>query len=190
MGFLTPAELGRLPLRRLGARVKLSRHAVLHGAERIEIGDDTRIDDFCVLSAGEGGIELGAHVHLAVMVTLVGSARIHVGDFAGLSARTSVLSATDDFSGEWLTGPTVPMHLRRVAAAPVSIGRHVVVGAGCVILPGTRIGDGAALGAMSLAKGELAGLRLHAGVPARNLKPRSDRMFGLDRELDEPGGTP
>lgn len=183
MSFLAPEELARLPLRALGCGVKLSRHAVLHGVERISIGDHARIDDFCVLSAGEGGIELGAHVHLAVMVTLIGSASIRVGDFAGLSARTSVLSASDDFSGEWLTGPTVPPEYRRVDAAPVEIGRHVVVGAGCVILPGTRIGDGAALGALSLAKGELAPFRIHAGTPARDLKPRSDRLLQREREL-------
>jgi dTDP-4-amino-4,6-dideoxy-D-glucose acyltransferase len=183
MSFLAPEELARLGLRHLGRNVRLSRHAVLHGAERIAIGDETRIDDFCVLSAGEGGIEIGAHVHLAVMVTLIGSAAIHIGDFAGLSSRTTVLSASDDFSGEWLTGPTVPEHLRRVEAAPVRIGRHVVVGAGCVILPGTEIGDGAALGALSLAKGQLAPFRIHAGTPARDLKPRSERLLELEREL-------
>jgi dTDP-4-amino-4,6-dideoxy-D-glucose acyltransferase len=57
------------------------------------------------------------------------------------------------------------------------------VGAGSVVLPGTRIGDGAALGALSLAKGELAPFRIHAGTPARDIKPRSDRLLQLEREL-------
>ena len=37
---------------------------------------NSRIDDFCVLSAGEGGIEIGDYVHVAVFCMLIGAGKI------------------------------------------------------------------------------------------------------------------
>lgn len=48
-------ELSHMGFASLGKEVKLSRRAALYGIERIAIGDHSRIDDFCVLSAGTGG---------------------------------------------------------------------------------------------------------------------------------------
>lgn len=189
MSFLDAEELSRLGLRSVGGCVKISRRAVFHGAERISIGNDSRIDDFCVLSAGLDGIELGANVHLGVMVSLIGSAAIRIGDFSGLSARASVFSASDDFSGDWLTGPTVPAAYRNVTSAPVVIGRHVIIGAGCVVLPGTTIEDGAAIGALSLVKGHLKRFRKFAGVPAKDFAPRSDQLLALEGRLRWESGS-
>jgi len=52
MAYLGPQDLRNLGFKRLGSGVQLSDKASVYGAARIEIGDNTRIDDFCVLSAG------------------------------------------------------------------------------------------------------------------------------------------
>jgi galactoside O-acetyltransferase len=88
-------------------------------------------------------------------------------DFSGISHGAKLLSTSDDFSGGVLTGPTVPAHLRNVHAARIVIGRHAVIGANSVVLPGTHMGEGAMVGALSLARGTLEAWKVHAGVPAR-----------------------
>ena len=114
MSFYGPDELQELGLGHVGRGVLLSRKASIYGASRIFIGDNSRIDDFCVLSAGEGGIEIGRHVHIAVMVTMIGRGRMTVGNLSTLSGLVSVYSSSDDYSGEHMTNPTVPEELTGV----------------------------------------------------------------------------
>jgi hypothetical protein len=54
--------------------------ASFHGADRITVGSNVRSDDFCVLSAGLGGIVIAEYVHLAVYTALIGAGRITVSD--------------------------------------------------------------------------------------------------------------
>ena len=110
----------------------------------MRFGNDVRIDDFAVLSAGEGGIELGSYVHVAVFSLLIGKGRITVEDFSGLSSRVSIYSSSDDYTGKWMTNPTVPDEFTGAKHADVRLGRHVIIGANSVILPGTVLEEGAA----------------------------------------------
>ena len=103
--YYTDDELVRLGLARVGRGALVSRHCRLYSPETIEIGDHTRIDDFCIVS---GRVTLGRDVHVAAYVALYGGGGIVVEDFAGISARTLVYSVSDDFSGEHLAGPTIP----------------------------------------------------------------------------------
>lgn len=183
MSFFSEEELLGFGFARIGRGVKLSRLASLYGTSRISIGDHSRIDDFCVLSAGEGGIVIGRHVHVAVMCTLIGKAKIEIADFSGISSRVSVYSSSDDFSGAVMTGPTVPPEFTRVDSRPVQIGRHVIIGAGSVVLPGTEMQEGVALGALSLAKGVLRQFTLYYGVPAKEIRPRKRDLLELEAKL-------
>lgn len=180
MAFLSQQELEQLGFKALGKNVLLSDKACVYGAKNIAIGDNSRIDDFCILSAGAGGIHLGKHVHIACFVSLIGHATITVDDFAGISGRTSVYSSTDDFSGLYLTGPTVSADFTNVRTQPVHIGRHVIVGAGSIILPGVTLHDGSALGAMSLANRDCEAFGIYGGSPARLIKARDKKLLELE----------
>ena len=185
MPYLTDSELRQLGLKDFGERVRISTRASLYGAAHIALGSDVRIDDFCVLSAGAGGIRIGSFVHLGVACTLIGRARIELGDFAGLSARVAVYSSSDDYSGESLTNPTVPEAFSAVQHAEVIIGRHVIVGAGAVILPGATIGQGAAIGALTLVTKPCAEFGVYFGAPARKIGERKRTVLELERQLAE-----
>ena len=163
MSYYSEDELPRLGFSHLGRDVKLSRRASVYGASRIAVGDHSRIDDFCVLSAGEGGIHIGQYVHIAAMCTLIGKGRISISDLSTLSGRVSVYSSTDDYSGAAMTNPTVPAEMTNVDHRPVWIGRHVIVGCGSVILPGAVLEEGVAVGALSLVKGRLQECKIICG---------------------------
>ena len=71
-------------------------------------------------------------------------------DFANISAKTIVYAVLDDFSGNTLMGPTVPNQYRNVKAEKVK--KHVIIGANSIIFPNVIVGEGTAVGAMSMVK--------------------------------------
>lgn len=183
MSCYSQKELHQLGFKRVGERVQVSRKASLYGIERIELGSDVRIDDFCVLSAGEGGIAIGSFVHIAVFCSLIGRGQITVSDFANLSSRVSVYSSSDDYSGQHLTNPTVPEQFTGVQHAPVMIGRHVIIGSGSVVLPGVKLSNGAAVGALSLVRHSIPEFQIWAGTPANKVGERKRDLLELERTL-------
>lgn len=183
MSFYSTEELRGMGFMSVGRDVQISRKASLHGCSRISIGNYSRVDDFCVLSAGSGGIWIGARVHIALMCSLVGDARIELRDFSGLSSRVSIYSSSDDYSGASLTNPTVPAEFKSVESAPVTLGEHVIIGSGTVVLPGTEMGEGAAVGALSLARGVMEPFKIYSGVPARAIKARRKDLLSLAEKV-------
>lgn len=155
-GFMSAAELAAIGFERCGENVLVDRTVRFYGASRISIGSNVRIDAYAVISAGAEGIGIGNHVHIGVFVFLTGAARIELRDFSGLSGRVSLYSSNDDYHGDGLTGPTVPDELRRVTNAPIVVGRHVVIGAGSVVLPGVTLEEGSCVGALSLIRKDVA----------------------------------
>lgn len=183
MTLLTRDELKRIGFASIGADVRVSNRASFYGAERIVLGDRVRVDDFCVLSAGDGGIQLGRHVHVAVFTSLIGAGRISLGDFSNLSSRVSIYSSNDDYSGRTMTNPTIPVEFTGVTHADVSIGRHVVIGSGAVVLPGVVLGEGAVVGALSLVKADCEPFTVYAGVPARLVGNRSRALLDVEKRF-------
>lgn len=54
--FYNEVELKNLGLKSYGENVLISKKCSIYGAENIEIGNNVRIDDFCILS---GEIKIG-----------------------------------------------------------------------------------------------------------------------------------
>ena len=183
MANLTRGQVRDLGLAAVGNDVQIDESAQIFGAKEVSIGSQVRIDCFTVITAGPASVTIGDHVHLGVGVCLFGTAGIEVADFASLSGRVAVYSTNDDFVNGHLSGPTVPAELRKVQAAPVIVGPHVIVGAGSVILPGVRLGRGAAVGALSLVKDDVVDGEIAAGVPARSVGRRDlERLARLEEQ--------
>ncbi|TRZ49948.1 acyltransferase [bacterium] len=181
--FYDHAELLQMGFASIGKNVRLSRKASFYNPGRISIGDFSRIDDFCVLSTGAGGIEIGRNVHIAVYTSLIGQGKIQIGNFANLSSRVAVYSSNDDYSGEYMTNPTVDSRYTRVHSTPVTIGEHVIIGSGSIILPGVTLDEGVSIGALSLVNKDCEAFKIYAGTPARYLKDRSRNLLKLAEKL-------
>lgn len=183
MSFYSTEELQTLGLATFGEDVRISKKASIYNPGRISIGSHVRIDDFCVLSAGEGGIEIGDYVHIAVYCSLMGAGKIKLDDFSGLSSRVSIYSSNDDYSGEHLTNPTIPDQFTGVTHADVLLGKHVIIGAGAVVLPGVCLEDGVAVGSLSLVSKNCAAFGIYSGVPARRIGERKRDLLELEKQL-------
>lgn len=177
--FMSREELGKLGFKSLGENVLISRNATIYGAGNITIGNNVRIDDFCILS---GKVEIGNYVHIAAYSAMYGSAAgIQIEDFANISSRVCVYAVSDDFSGRTMTNPMIPDQYKDVLQKATLIGRHAIIGTGCTVLPGSVLGEGAVMGAMTLVKGEVAPWSIVVGIPAKKIKDRQRDLLELEK---------
>jgi len=167
----------------IGENVQISDRASFYGIERIALGSNVRIDDFCVLSAGVGGISIGQYVHIAVYSSLIGAGKISLSDFCNISSRVSIYSSSDDHTGATMTNPTVPAAYTGVRHADVFLGKHVLVFGGSVILPGVTLEEGVVVGALSLIKRNCEAFGIYAGNPARRIKERKRDLLKLEQKF-------
>ena len=181
MGFLSDKKLHEIGFKHVGLNVKISEKASIYNPQNISIGNNTRIDDFCILSAGKEGIEIGSYVHISCYVSLIGTEKIVIKDFVALSTRVAVFSSNDDYSGDYMANATIPDKYKNVTHASVILERHVLVGSGTIILPGVTLGIGSAVGALSLVKNDTKPFWIYGGVPARQIKKRSDSLLKKEK---------
>lgn len=176
-------ELAHMGFRSVGKHVRLSRKASLYGVANISIGHHVRVDDFCVLSAGAGGIFIGNYIHIAVFSSIIGGGTVRLEDFVNISSRVSIYSSNDDYSGAYMTNPMVPSDFTNVVTADVKVCKHAILGCGAVVLPGVVIGEGVAVGALSMVKRDCESFGIYSGVPAIRLKERQRNLLKFEREL-------
>lgn len=181
--FYTEKELRDLGFKSLGRKVQISRKASIYGAGNISIGNNVRIDDFCILS---GRIELGNYIHIAAYTALYGGDKgIFISDFSNLSSRISVYSVSDDYSGNTMTNPMVPDEYKNVTSEPVYIGKHVIIGSTSVVLPGVNIAEGSSFGSFSFINRDSASWSVNAGIPFKKIRDRNKELLILEKKLKD-----
>lgn len=188
VAFLSASAMRRLGIA-AGDGVLLSEDARVYGAERLTIGDNVRIDAFCVISTGRAGqVSIGSHVHIASGTRIFGEGGVKLEDFSSASSGTTIYSASDDYSGDHLMGPMIDDRFTDVDVRPVVLRRFAAVGAHSLVLPGVEMAEGAVLGAMSMAARDLEPWMIHVGAPCKPLRARNQRLADLAREfLDSRG---
>lgn len=175
--MLTRNDIDSIGFKSVGNNVFISQWATFYNAKNISIGDNVRIDDFCVLSAGEGGIEIGSNIHIGTHCSLIGKALIRIEDYSGLSSGTRIFSSTDDFGGEYYCNAVMPESMRNVYSAPVVLKQFVNLGANCTILPGVTMEENCAVGSNSFVKKSLPANGIYAGAPAKVIAVRKNNKY-------------
>lgn len=164
----------------VGANVKISDKASIYNPELMEIGDHSRIDDFCVIS---GKVIIGRNVHIAIFCNVGGGdVGVTLEDFSGLAYGCHVFAQSDDYSGTTLTNPTVSDKYKTEIKLPVHIKRHSIVGVSSVVFPGVTLEEGTAVGAMSLVTKTTQAWSVYFGIPAKRLKTRRRDLLELEKQ--------
>jgi len=174
--FFSENEIKSIGFKHIGRNVLISRKASFYGVEKMILGDNVRIDDFCILS---GRIEMGSQIHISAYVGLFGNKGIFIEDYSGISAKTVIYSAVDDFSGEFMVGPMIPSDKINIISGSVHLRKYSQIGAGCVVMPAVEIGEGSAVGAMSFVNKSLLPWAIYAGIPAVKISDRSKNLINL-----------
>lgn len=179
--FYSEDELNEIGIRSLGKNVYISRKCSIYGADKIEIGNNVRIDDFCILS---GRISLGEYIHIAAYSALYGGeSGIILDDYVNISSRVSVYSISDDYSGMSMTNPMIPEKYKKVVSKQVKIGKHAIIGATSIIMPGVEVAEGGAFGTFSFVNRNTEPWSVYAGIPIRKIKDRRKDILVLEDEF-------
>ncbi|MEZ9539117.1 DapH/DapD/GlmU-related protein [Shewanella sp. 10N.286.51.B8] len=146
--------------------------------ENLHLGEKSQIDDFCFINAGKI-TDIGRNVHIGSFTSIVGGGECIIGDFAGLSAGCRIITGSDDFSGPFLTNPTVPSEFTNVTLNKVEIGRHAIIGTNSIIFPGVTIGEGCAVGAGAIIHKNLKPWTVYVSIDGklRELKQRNKQAI-------------
>lgn len=179
MSFYSLIELSKLGLKQYGNNVKISRFTNIYNPSNIIIGNNVRIDDFCILSAGNKSFILEDNIHISAGVYIYGTGGIHIKSYSNISSGTKLFSVNDDYSGEYMVGACAPTELRNVKEEAIILDKYVVIGANSVVLPGVNLEEGVAIGANSLVNKSCKKWGIYAGSPIRFIKERTKRILDI-----------
>ncbi|WP_257004540.1 acyltransferase [Helicobacter pullorum] len=177
----TEAELMSMGFRSLGKNVYIDRTTPIYFPEKISLGDNVKIGSFCILS---GEINIGNCVYVASYSFLSGKAGIDIEDYVSIGHGVKILTGSDDYSGEYLSAAIgVPEKYKNITYTKIVLEKHVIVGAGSILLPNSYLSIGTAVGAMSMIKFRTEPFYIYAGVPAKKIKERSRKFLDFERKL-------
>jgi acetyltransferase-like isoleucine patch superfamily enzyme len=183
MPYFSEDQLHKMGFKSLGKQVKISDRASIYNAEQIEIGDYSRIDDFCVIS---GKIKMGRNVHITSHCLVAGGVLgLVIEDFVALAYGVKVFTQSDDYSGLTMTNSTVPKHYKKEIIAAVKICKHSIIGAGSIIMPGVLVGEGNSIGANSLVLKSTESWSIYVGSPAKKIKERKKDLLEFEKKYLE-----
>lgn len=181
MAYLSKSVLASMGFRYLGKNVKVSERASVYNPEQIEIGDNSRVDDFCVIS---GAVRIGRYCHITPMCLLAGGVPgIELSDFCTLAYGVKIFAQSDDYSGETMVGSLIPKKYKNEILKKVLLERQVLVGTNSIIFPGVRVGEGCSIGAMTLVNNDIAPWGVYVGRPAKRLRDRKKNLLDLESQF-------
>jgi acetyltransferase-like isoleucine patch superfamily enzyme len=190
LGLYCRSRLYRPFFRRIGRGVVFGVGVSIRNPGRICLGDHVVIDDYVVLDAKgnnpDGGIILGNRVFVSRNVILgckngairlgndisigphstihsVDRSTVDVGDYTVMAAYCYVIGAPD-YKTDRIDVPMAEQGFE--PGRGIAIGRDTWLGACATVLDGTRIGDGAVIGAKALVRRDIAPYAVAAGIPA------------------------
>jgi galactoside O-acetyltransferase len=181
MANYTQDELRDL-LGSIGSNVSIHRTVEFFNPKQIFLGSNVRIDCFSLISAGLEGIHLHDYIHIAAGSYLFGSGgKISIESYSNISSRVSLFTSNDDYTDGFMTNPLVPTHLKKVTTGPITLRKHSIIGSGSIILPNVELGQGSAVGALSLVKNSVEPFHIVCGTPAKPLKKtRNPKLLELE----------
>lgn len=179
MPYLNKETLEKIGFKSLGRNVLISDKVSIYNPDLIEIGDNSRIDDFSVIS---GKVTIGRNVFMGVFCNVAGGEKgIVFEDFSTMAYGCHVFSQSDDYSGETLTNSTVPDKYKCEIKKEVIIGKHSIIGTKSIVFPGVILAEGTSVGANSLVIKSTEEWSIYFGSPAKRIKPRKKTLLLLEK---------
>ena len=128
----------------------------------------TTISENCVFEfSSESAFTIGDGCFLSYGVVISCMKKISIGSSVQIGEYTSIRDTEHQYNDL-----NIPIKLQDDISSDIIIGDDVWIGRGCMIFPGSEIGDGVIVGANSVVKGKLEDHGIYAGSPAKLIKSR------------------
>ena len=136
--------------------------------KNIKLGRNVTVYPDCMFF-GDGLIEIGDNVNIGngTIIYSSKSGGVAIGNNSMIAAQCYIIDTDHGIKGGEL------IRNQKNTVAPIKIGEDVWIAAGCKILKGSEIGNGAVIGAQSLVKGKIEENAIAVGIPAKTIKFRS-----------------
>jgi acetyltransferase-like isoleucine patch superfamily enzyme len=144
---------------------------------RVLVSGGVIISDGVIIAPYGGSIEIGASAYIGPYCVLYGHGGLTIGRNTAIGAHTIIVPANHGFKQ-----PDRPIHVQPLTKKGITIGEDVWIGAGCKVLDGVRIGNGAVIGAGSVVTRDIDAYSIAFGVPAKIVRRREQPYAGLRRD--------
>ena len=140
----------------------------LRRAGRLNLGKNVRIFPGARIEVEPGAeLVIGENTSIGQRAHLFASKNIVIGSGCLLAENVFI----SDVDHTW-SMPGLPIHQQPNKQSDTEIGKNCFLGYGCVILAGTKLGEGLIVGASSVVRGEYDCGSIVAGSPAKIIKLR------------------
>lgn len=145
-----------------------------------EIGEGCYIEPPFHSNLGGAHVHFGKNIYVNFNLTCVDDTHIYVGDYTMIGPNVTIATA----------GHPILPELREKGYqynAPVHIGKNCWIGAGAIILPGVTIGDHVVVGAGSVVTKNLPSDVVAVGNPCkvlREVNEHDQEYYFKDRKID------
>jgi virginiamycin A acetyltransferase len=138
---------------------------------RIEVGDDTVIDSFVKIkpAGGDGDVVIGASSYINSGTVIYSGNGVRIGKGVLIAANCTFAPVNHEYSSRQRT---ILSQRFRPSKGGIVVEDDVWIGANCVLLDGTRVKQGAVIGAGSILSGIFDEYGVYGGVPPRLIKYR------------------
>ena len=132
----------------------------------VTIGDNVRIAKRCsVFGSPDNQLEIGSDTYIGMNSLLNGfAAKLSIGRNVSIAQNVNIMVDS---------GPNASPSMQRVfplEKKPVTVGNHVWIGTGCVIMPGVTLGDYCVVAANSYVNKSFDPFTIVGGSPAKVLR--------------------
>ena len=163
--FLSIDELKKLNFKKIGSGIKISRNVTIIGEENISLGSNVRIDDYTIISAKEGYLNVGNNVHIGGLSYLGCAGGLEIEDEVNVSQGVKFYTKINDYGA--YNGDNDKFFLEKI-----KIEKKVIIGSNSVILGSIIVGEGCTIGALSFVKKDLKKWSVYGGNPIKFIKIR------------------
>ena len=161
-------KIGLHPLQYLRSRAVISRSARIKRPSRLILGRSVTIQAFTIVHCGgqvwsgyEGFVHIGKGSVIGPSCVLYGAGGLHIGNYVHLGPGVKIITQAGVDDPKRLTmNPTLKFD-------KVEIGDGAWIGAGSVILHGTRLGKNVTVAPNAVVTGVFSDFTILAGNPAR-----------------------
>jgi acetyltransferase-like isoleucine patch superfamily enzyme len=134
--------------------------------QAFELGKNSTIEDFCVLTNGVGSIIIGDECRIGIGSVIMGP--VSIGNSTILGQHVLITGLDHNYQS-----PHVPIKDQGVSTKATHIGKDSFIGANASILPGVSIGDHCVVAAGSVVTKSFPSHSVIGGNPAKLIKQYS-----------------
>lgn len=148
------------------AKIQINTDGYVLGG-RVRILEKVIISDGVIIAPYGGSIEIGASTYIGPYSILYGHGGLAIGRHTMIGAHTVIVPANHGIARF-----DVPMGAQPLTKKGIAVGQDVWIGAGCKVLDGVHIGNGAVIGAGSVVTKDIGAYVIAVGAPAKAVGSR------------------